>query len=142
MERKILKRTFVDTFYIVALVNERDEFHDKANELVAYYDREPLVITDCVLLEIGNSLARLHKMDAIKIFEEFFESKTLEIIRLDESLLEKAFELYRTHSDKTWGLVDCVSFVVMRERGIIDALTYDHHFVQAGFNALMRDPVN
>lgn len=137
-----MKKTFVDTFYIVALVNERDEFNEKANELVEFYDRLPLLVTDAVLLEIGNSLARWYKTDAIKIFEEFLESKSIEIVRLDETLFNKAFALYKTHADKTWGLVDCISFVVMREHGITDALTHDRHFVQAGFRALMRDPVN
>ena len=94
------------------------------------------------MLEIGNSLARSHKSEAIEIFEEFFISSEVEIVRLDETLFDKAFELYKSHADKTWGLVDCISFVVMREYGITDALTSDKHFVQAGFRALMLDPVN
>ena len=137
-----MKTTFVDTFYVVALVNEHDEFHEKANELVEVYDQTPLLVTDAVLLEIGNSLAREFKIEAVDIFEEFFASKGVEIVRLDETLFDKAFELYKSHTDKTWGLVDCISFVVMREHGITDALTHDRHFVQAGFRALMRDPVN
>jgi len=51
-------------------------------------------------------------------------------------------ELYKKFSDKKWGLVDCISFVVMRERGVNEALTSDKHFVQAGFRALMRDSIN
>ncbi len=65
-----------------------------------------------------------------------------EIVRLNETLFNKAFELYRDYADKTWGLVDYVSFVVMRERGITDTLTSDQHFVQAGFNALMLDSIH
>jgi len=76
------------------------------------------------------------------VYEGFFDSEEVEIIRLDESLFNKAFELYKQHSDKTWGLVDCISFVVMRELGVSQALTSDKHFVQAGFRALMLDPVN
>ncbi len=137
-----MKTTFVDTFYIVALVNERDEYHERANELVAVYDNTPLLVTDAVLLEIGNSLARSYKAEAVEIFEEFFASTEVQIIRLDEALFDKAYELYKSHVDKTWGLVDCISFVVMREHGISDALTHDKHFIQAGFRALMREPVN
>jgi predicted nucleic acid-binding protein len=37
-----------------------------------------------------------------------------------------------------WGLIDCVSFVVMKELGIIDALSADKHFEQAGFNILIK----
>ena len=44
--------------------------------------------------------------------------------------------LYKQMDDKQWGLVDCISFVIMRERGVTEALTSDHHFVQAGFRVL------
>ena len=142
MEKRKLKKTLIDTGYIAALVNERDEHHEKANELVEIYDSEPLLVTDAVLLEIGNSLSRSHKNRAIEIFEEFFVSEEVEIVRLDETLFNKAFALYKSHSDKTWGLVDCVSFVVMKENGITDALTCDKHYVQADFRALMLDSVN
>jgi hypothetical protein len=126
----------------VALVNPRDENHEKANELVDAYDKKPLLVTDAVLLEIGNSLAKGYKQNAIEIIEEFLDSPEVEIVRLDETLFANAFELYKSHTDKTWGLVDCISFVVMRERGITDALTSDKHFVQAGFRALMLDLEN
>lgn len=137
-----MKKTFVDTFYIVALVNKRDEFHEKANEFVLEYDNRPLLTTDAVLLEIGNSLARNNKEKSVEIIKEFLSSEEVEIVRLDESLFNKAFELYKNHTDKSWGLVDCISFVVMREHDITDALTCDKHFAQAGFRALMLDPVN
>ncbi len=137
-----MKQTLIDTSYITALVNKRDEYYEKANELVEIYDSEPLLITDAVLLEIGNSLARNHKSEAIEIFEEFFASEEVEIVRLDETLFNKGFELYKSHADKTWGLVDCISFVVMKEHGIKNALTSDKHFVQAGFRALMLDSIN
>jgi len=135
-------KTLIDISYIVALVNVRDEHHEKANELVEIYDSTPLFVTDAVLLEIGNSLAENHKNRAVEIFEEFFVSEEVEIIRMDESLFNKGFELYKTHADKSWGLVDCISFVVMRKHNITDALTCDRHFLKAGFRALMLDSMN
>ncbi len=137
-----MKKTFVDTAYVVALVNERDELHNKANELVLEFDNQPLLTTDAVLLEVGNFLARNNRQKSVEIIGEFLASKEIEIVRMDESLFDKAFELYKTHADKTWCLVDCISFVVMKENGITDALTSDKHFVQAGFRALMLDSVN
>ncbi len=59
-------------------------------------------------------------------------------MRLTPQLFEQAFNLYKTHEDKAWGLVDCISFVVMKQTGMTQALTFDQHFVQAGFQALMR----
>ncbi len=133
-----MNSVFVDTSFVVALLNEKDQHHDRASELADLFDGYPLVTIDAVLLEVGNALARKFKEQAIEIIEDFLTSEESEVVRLDESLFQRAFELYRTHRDKTWGMIDCVSFVVMRERGIVDALTSDKDFRQAGFNALMR----
>lgn len=133
-----MNSVFVDPSFVVALVNEKDQHHDRASELADLFDGYPLVTIDAVLLEVGNALARNFKEQAIEIIEDFLTSEESEVVRLDESLFQRAFELYRTHRDKTWGMIDCVSFVVMRERGIVDALTSDKDFRQAGFNALMR----
>ncbi len=40
--------------------------------------------------------------------------------------------------DKDWSLVDCLSFEVMKSRGITYALAFDHHFEQAGFVTKFR----
>lgn len=103
------------------------------------FDGYPLITTDAVLLEVGNALARSFKEQAAEVIEDFLTSGEVEIVNLDSALFQSAFELYRTHKDKSWGMTDCVSFVIMRERGIVDALTNDKDFRQAGFNALMRE---
>ena len=59
------------------------------------------------------------------------------MVHLSPELFEEAFDLYKNYLDKDWGMVDCVSFVVMRKHGAEAALTFDRHFVQAGFQALM-----
>lgn len=103
------------------------------------FDGYPLITTDAVLLEIGNALARGFKEQAAEVIEDFLTSSEVDIVNLDSALFQSAFELYRTHKDKFRGMTDCVSFVTMRERGIVDALTNDKDFRQAGFNALMRE---
>ncbi|MBC7798529.1 MAG: type II toxin-antitoxin system VapC family toxin [Pyrinomonadaceae bacterium] len=135
-------RIFVDTAYVVALVNVKDENHEKAMELLDFYENSLLIISDAVLLEVGNALARNFKQKAVEIIEGFVTSDEAEVVRLDEYLFEKAFELYKSRVDKNWGLADCVSFVVMTENKVSDALTCDKHFVQAGFRALMLDSEN
>ena len=137
-----MMKTLIDTSFVVALINKKDEDHEKALELSFNFNRKPTIITDAVLLEIGNSLSRHFKKECVETIEGFFESEEVEVIRLDESLFNKAFELYKIHADKTWGLVDCISFVVMKEQNITDALTGDKHFTQAGFRALMLDLTN
>jgi uncharacterized protein len=134
-----LNRLFIDTSFVIALLNEKDLDHRYAVDLSLLYEGFPTLITDSVLLEIGNSLARRFRQEAIQTINSFLLSGETEIIRLTPDLFDKAFLLYRLHKDKTWGLVDCVSFFVMKDRGVSDALTSDKHFQQAGFNALMRD---
>lgn len=91
-----------------------------------------------MLLEIGNALARSFKQEAIEIIEGFFAAGEVEIVHTTPELFNRAFSLYKQYQDKTWGLVDCLSFVVMQEAGITQALTFDHHFKQAGFDVLMN----
>ncbi|MBW4633439.1 MAG: PIN domain-containing protein [Iphinoe sp. HA4291-MV1] len=131
-------KIFVDTLFVVALINQRDQYHQRAAELADRLEGYPLLTTDAVLLEIGNALARGYKDEAVEIIEEFFASDEVEIVQLTPELFEQAFTLYKSHKDKAWGLVDCISFVVMKQAGVSEALTFDQHFVQAGFQALMR----
>jgi predicted nucleic acid-binding protein len=55
-----------------------------------------------------------------------------------EELVAKGVQLYSQRGDKNWSLIDCISFVVMEEYGLTEALTADHHFEQAGYSALLR----
>ena len=129
---------FIDTSYIVALVNTEDQDHAIALSLAEIYDGCPLVVTDAVLLEIGNALSKNYKMEAVAIIRKFLDSQEVELVRGSPEIFDKAFALYSQLLDKTWGLVDCMTFVAMRGRGITQALTADNHFTQAGFQALMR----
>jgi predicted nucleic acid-binding protein len=81
---------------------------------------------------------RRYREAAVELLNALEEDSNVEIVPISEELYEKAFEHYRNRPDKEWGLTDCISFVVMQERGIKSALTTDGHFVQAGFEALLR----
>jgi uncharacterized protein len=130
---------FVDSNYIVALISTRDQHHKQANALSVEVAGTPLITTEPVLLEIGNALARNHKAFAVAVIEKAKQSKDIQLVRLSRGLFDRGLDLYSTHHDKEWGLVDCISFVVMRDFGVTDALTHDIHFAQAGFRALMRE---
>lgn len=136
-ENIVPEQILVDIAYVLALVNERDQYHDRAQELADLFEGRNLLITDAVLLEIGNALARGFKKQAIEIISYFIESEEVEIFRHSSQIFDKAFALYKKYDDKEWSLVDCISFIVMRERGIKQALTFDRHFDQAGFVAIM-----
>ena len=132
-------KTFIDTLFVIALINQRDQYHERAVELAAAYQGRRFVVTDGVLLEIGNALARKYRQQAVEVIEDFLSSEDVDVVRLTPDLFAQAFDLYKLHEDKEWGLIDGISFAVMRAAEIQDALTFDQHFVQAGFRALMRD---
>lgn len=136
-----MTEVFLDTSYAIALVNERDQYYKKAWELADYWERSNIqvVTTRAVVLEIGNALAKSHRNAAILLLDDLDDDPTIEVIPLSETLYRRGFELFRRRQDKAWGLVDCISFVVMQDRGITDAFTSDHHFRQAGFAPLLSD---
>lgn len=131
-------KIFVDTLFIVASINQRDQYHQKALELAKAFENYPLITTDAVLLEVGNALSSNHKNQAFELISAFLDSDDVEVIRLTPDLFAEALSLYKQYQDKSYGLVDCVSFVVMKKNQVDRALTFDKHFVQAGFQALMR----
>ena len=131
-------KIFVDTLFIVALINKRDQYHQKALQLSEQYKNHPLITTDAVFLEFGNALSSNYKNEAAKLIEQFLASDEIDVIRLTPELFDESLRLYKKHQDKSWGLVDCFSFVVMNQHKISQALTFDQHFIQAGFQALIK----
>jgi predicted nucleic acid-binding protein len=132
---------FLDTSYAVALSSEPDQHHDRANGWADRLEAEGtrLVTTRAVLLEIGNSLAkRRFRPAAVQLLVSIETDPNIVIVPLTEPLYAQALALFQKRPDKEWGLIDCISFVVMNERGLTEALTADEHFEQAGFKALLR----
>lgn len=117
---------FLDASFAIALVSSRDEHHAKAVTLAERHANHPFVTTRAVLLEIGNALSGVGRRDVtVSYLETVEEEPATEIVPLSDALFGRGFDLYRERSDKSWGLTDCISFVVMRERGIRAALTAD-----------------
>ena len=138
-----LAEAFLDAAYAIALSSPGDRYHGKADELAEQMEQEGtrLITTRAVLLEIGNALGKQrYRADAVTLLEALEADPNVEITSLTEDLFARAFQLYRSRPDKEWGLIDCVSFTVMQEKGITAALTADDHFRQAGFRALLREP--
>lgn len=132
---------FVDTSGWIALLNADDRFHSQATRRLSELavEARPLMTTDWVLAETGNGLARIAARERFVLaVERFLQSKHSQMVRVGSETFQRSLALYSQTADKTWGLVDCASFVVMRDAGIRDALTVDHHFSQAGFRCLIK----
>lgn len=128
---------FADTFYFLALINERDARHGEAVRFEAAH--VSLVTTAWVLTEVGDALSAPENRDAfLNLLDLLKESPDVRIITASSDLFERGIELFRQRSDKDWSLTDCISFVAMKDENIVAALTGDHHFEQAGFRALLK----
>jgi predicted nucleic acid-binding protein len=136
-----MNEVFLDASFLLALASPRDALHGRA-VMWRYMLPGPFVTTEFVLLEIADGLAARGMIStAVSVMESLRKGPATEIIGAEALWFAKGYALYRQRSDKMWGLTDCISFEIMRERGIDDALTHDHHFEQAGFRALLRqDP--
>ncbi len=98
-----------------------------------------LITTRAIILEIGNALAKArYRKAAVELLDSLEEDPNIEVIPITEELYKKAFQLYRNRPDKEWGITDCISIIIMQDRGLTDVLTPDEHFQQAGFKALLR----
>jgi len=128
---------FADTFFYLALLNEDDLAHGRA--LAESKVKRTIVTTEFILLELGNACSRADDhADFLALVQGMRASSRISITRLGSPLLERGLELMRSRPDKDWSLTDCISFVVMNEAGINEALTGDHNFEQAGFVALLK----
>ncbi len=133
---------FLDTAYAIALSSESDKYHERALNLAEQLEKAAtrLVTTRAIQLGIGNALSKQrYRHAAIQLLDALEADPAVEIIPLTETLYLQALQLYRERQDKEWGLVDCISFIVMAERSLTEALTTDEHFQQAGFRALLKE---
>ena len=133
-------RLFLDTFFVQALLNAADSYHERAKLFLPHVaSAAEVVITEAVLIEIGNALSVRLRVPAAVFIQRCYTTLNITVVPVDTRLFLRAVALFESRSDKTWGLTDCVSFVVMRDRDITDAATGDRHFQQAGFRPLMLD---
>lgn len=129
---------FADTFYFIALLNPNDEAHAAADQFAG--DKTlSLVTTAWVLTELADGLASTDGRGVFRqLLDDLEADARVELVLPDEQLWRRAVELYDNRQDKEWSLTDCVSFLVMGDRKMTEALTGDHHFEQAGFIALLK----
>ena len=129
---------FADTFYFLALLNPSDQANAAAMRW-ASKPRGPLITTCWVLTEVADAMSDpVNRRAALTLISGLRRNPAVEILPPDLDLFDRGLDLYSRRADKAWSLTDCISFVIMSDRGVTDALTGDHHFEQAGFRAVLR----
>ena len=128
----------IDTFYVQAVLNTDDAYHARALALAPRVEAATeTVVTEAVLTEIGDALSDKDRWAAVAFIQACYATPNMTVVPVSTELLARALAQYQSRLDKTWGLTDCISFVVMEERELTLAATGDRHFRQAGFTPLL-----
>ena len=132
-----MNAVFLDTVGLLAVWDEDDQWHSRA---VAVFQtllqtRRRLVTSTLILYECGNAAARKpYRGDVDEFRQELLRFGDLIVLTSDDE--SQAWENYRRDLAGSAGIVDNVSFVVMRRIGLRSAFTNDRHFEAAGFEVL------
>jgi uncharacterized protein len=133
-----MNEVFADSFYFLARLNPADQWHDLAISCRLPSDSQ-LVTTTWVFVEVSDALSgQKTRKIAGEFVRQVLAADSIEVVPADEESFVRGLALYLDRPDKEWSLTDCISFILMQDRGITDALTGDHHFEQAGFNVLLK----
>ena len=128
---------FVDTWLIIAFLDRRDQHHRTADRLTSAMDDRTLVTHDGVWTEVLAYFSDEGSKSRRASVQYLRESRgRWTVLQIDRSLFDRAVLLYEERADKQYSLTDCMSMIVMRDRGITHVLTNDHHFRQEGFTVV------
>ncbi|MEW6609110.1 MAG: PIN domain-containing protein [bacterium] len=138
-----MSELFADTSGWGNLVDSTQPYHALAATIyrTSRQQGRKVITTNYVIAELAmlmTSPLRIPRTRVIAFIAGLKNSPYVEVVHVDLRLDEQAWQLFRSHQDKEWSLADCASFVVMRQRGMGEALTTDHHFEQAGFIRLLK----
>ncbi len=133
---------FADSGHWIALLNPRDQMHERAKAVTAALESAPILTTQMALAEVLNHFSRegdrLRRL-SVRMVQDLESNPNVEIVPQTDAQFRGAVERYASRGDQRWSLTDCASFLVMEERGITEALAYDRDSEQAGFVALLRE---
>jgi uncharacterized protein len=125
---------FLDTSYILALEISNETSHRIVldNWRTIAKSKPILVTTTYIFDEVVTffNSRRLHSK-AVEVGNRFLNSPDIELIEIDRELFDRGWQYFQIHRDKAYSLTDCLSFIVMEQRGIYTALTLDQHLLQA-----------
>ncbi|MCC6446885.1 MAG: type II toxin-antitoxin system VapC family toxin [Armatimonadetes bacterium] len=121
-------KMLVDTVFIQAILNRRDQYHRQAIRYLPRVQAAAEVwITEAIMLEVGAALKAYNRSGAAMFLRKCYTTPNMRMRSIDTPLMLRALDLYEARPDKSWSLTDCISFIVMAEHDIREAITADVH---------------
>lgn len=133
-----MKLDFADTCFWIALMHPGDKLHGQARALSKSHTK--LITTQEILSEFLTFFCckgEILRGTAFELVKTIQSNPNVTVIKQTPESFLKGIQFYASRLDKEYSLPDCISMVTMKERGIFQALTHDHHFTQEGFTILM-----
>jgi predicted nucleic acid-binding protein len=132
-----MRRFFVDTFYLIALSNRRDQWHRRVVTFSRALQDVRLYTVDEVFAEFltfSSTLGAHIRAQAARTVRHALHDPQWTVFPQSRTSLLDALTFYESRPDKEYGLTDCVSMQAMRHEGLTDVLSNDHHCTQEGFH--------
>jgi uncharacterized protein len=136
-----MKTVFADAGYWIAILYPADDLHIKAINLSNTLEPFQILTSEMVFTEVLNSFSKQpsgFRQTIAQFIRRSFGTSKIEVVPQTSDLFQQSLNLYEQRADKAWSQTDCASFCIMEQRNILEALTHDRHFEQAGFVALLR----
>ena len=134
-----MRRLFADTFYWVALLNSRDQWHQRVVQVTEGLGEHHLYTTDAVFTEylaFYSARGSYFRQEAVHTVRRLLSVPHVTVIPQTREVFLTALDLYEFRQDKQYSLADCISMDAMRQEGLKDVLSNDHHFLQKGYTLL------
>ena len=127
----------LDTSGLLCCLDADDARHADAIKL---YDAATRRLTHNYILAEFIALTqarRLPREPSLRFAAAVVADAEVEVVWVDSTLHDAAMRLLESQLDKAYSVCDAVSFLLMQQRGMVEALTTDRHFEQAGFGRLL-----
>ncbi len=136
-----MKTVFADSDYWIALLNPRDQLHQQALDISNDISPVHIVTSEMVCTEVLNYFGKrgpVLRVVAARLMKTIRNDLQVTVIAQSNMWFAAALRLYEHRQDKAWSHTDCSSILIMNKEGLVEVLSYDKHFMQAGLTPLLR----
>jgi len=135
-----MRRVFADTYYWIALLNDRDQGHAAARAISQTLPQPGIVTTQEVLSEVLTyfcAYGRQVRQTIAAFIRQILTDPAITVHPQSSQSFLSGLALYEARPDKEYSLTDCISMLVMRQDAITEVLTNNDHLNQEGFTTLL-----